>query len=276
MGGPPPLRFVTLLAPVMEPVYRAVAQATGSAVGRAAELSAARDVGALERDGFDVAFVCSPVYLWLVDRDRPLAEAIAAPILSDPRFGGEARSCSEVIIRSGLRARRFTDLRGATLAYNEPWSFSGYGCVQLALAQAGQPKGFFGQVVEVGSHARSIRMVADGQVDAAAIDTQVLAIELREHPDLRRRVSVIDVLGPYPIQPVVAATHLEPRDRAAIASAVCSIHLDTAMAAPLGFGEVKRFDPAGDADYDAIRAAQRTVAESGTVGLGTERGTTAP
>ena len=51
-------------------------------------------------------------------------------------------------------------------------------------------------------------MVAAGEVDAAAIDSQVLAIELRDHPALAAELRVIEVLGPSTIQPVVAARHL--------------------------------------------------------------------
>ena len=44
--------------------------------------------------------------------------------------------------------------------------------------------GFFARVVEAGFHQRAIRLVAAGVVDAAAIDSQVLAVELRDHPEL--------------------------------------------------------------------------------------------
>ena len=72
----------------------------------------------------------------------------------------------------------------------------------------GETRGFFSQVVEAGFHQRAMRMVATGEVDAAAIDSQVLAIELRDHPNLAQELRVIGALGPSTIQPVVAARHL--------------------------------------------------------------------
>jgi hypothetical protein len=43
-----------------------------------------------------------------------------------------------------------------------------------------ETSGFFGEVVEAGFHETSIRMVAAGDVDASAIDSQVLAIAMRD------------------------------------------------------------------------------------------------
>jgi hypothetical protein len=48
----------------------------------------------------------------------------------------------------------------------------------------GARPGFLGRVVETGYHQRAIRLVQAGVMDAAAIDSQVLAVELRDHPDL--------------------------------------------------------------------------------------------
>jgi phosphonate transport system substrate-binding protein len=69
-------------------------------------------------------------------------------------------------------------------------------------------------VVEAGFHQRAIRLVAAAKVDAAAIDSQVLAIERRDHPQLADRLRIIDTFGPSTIQPVVAASRLPERLKA--------------------------------------------------------------
>jgi hypothetical protein len=53
---------------------------------------------------------------------------------------------------------------------------------------------------------RKTGLVADGRVDAAAIDSQVLAVELRDHPQLAGSLRVVGAFGPSTIQPVVAAS----------------------------------------------------------------------
>lgn len=268
MGDAPALRFVTFLAPSMEPVYRAIAGWVGRRLDVPVTLRTARAHTDLERDT-DVGFLCSPVYLWLADRPRPLMEAVAAPLLAGDRFGGKPVSFSDVIVSPGSTARSFGELRGAAFAYNEPWSHSGYGCVRYRLATVGAVEGFFGRVVESGHHRSSIRLVADGSVDAAAIDTQVLAIEMREHPDLAKRVRVIDALGPYPIQPVAVSTHLPAELRDALRAAFVDLHEEPDLGSALRFGMVESFVAITDQAYDETRAMQREAQTSGLRGLGT-------
>ena len=62
--------------------------------------------------------------------------------------------------------------------------------------------------MQSGSHQRSIRWVVDGLADCAAIDSVVLEQELRDYPELSDDLQVVEVLGPCPIPPLVAAQHL--------------------------------------------------------------------
>ena len=125
---------------------------------------------------------------------------------SEPRFQGQPLYCSEVVVRRDSGFRSLEDLRGARWAYNEPSSWSGY---WVTLARVGAWE-YFGAVVAAGSHRRALDMVAAGQVDGSAIDWQVLAVELRDHPELAEQLQVVDSLGPAPIQPVVVRTGLDP------------------------------------------------------------------
>lgn len=91
--------------------------------------------------------------------------------------------------------------------------------------------------------------MASGDADAAAVDFQVLEIELRRHPDLAERLAerlkVVDELGPSTIQPVVAAA----RDR-------------------LDDGLVRRFSAVAASDYDDIRAMALMARGAGLEGFG--------
>ena len=121
------------------------------------------------------------------------------------------------------------------------------------LVQMGETDGFFGHVVEAGYHQRSIRLVAAGEVDASAIDSQVLAVELRDQPELAARVRVIDTLGPSTIQPVVAASHLPASLRADLRAALLAIGDEPAWRERLAAGLVERFVAVDDGTYDDIR-----------------------
>jgi|SRR5437879_4068856 len=192
-----PLLFASYLAPGVRPLYEFVADACGRS-----RLLIGGDWRELASGVVDAAFVCSPPLVWL----DGAVEAIAAPVLREPRFGGRPLYCSEVVVRRDSSYRSLEDLRGSRWAYNEPSSWSGY---WVTLARVGRWT-YFGDVVAAGSHRRALRMVASGEIDGSAIDCQVLAVELRDHPELADRLRVVDSLGPAPIQPVVVRAGLDP------------------------------------------------------------------
>lgn len=272
MAGEDPLRFITLLAPRLEPVYRAVAEAVGARLGLAATLDTGTDPEALATDAFDIAFVCSPLYLWLADREHPLAEAVAAPVLEGARYGDAPVYFSDLVVARDAPFSSFEDLRGASCAYNEPWSWSGRDVLLHRLAAMGERGAFFARTVKAGFHQRSLRLVAAGGVDAAAIDSQALAMELREHPGLAERIRVIEVLGPSTIQPVIASTALPADTRVRLREAFADLAHDPSLRAPFAFGLIRRWTPMTDADYDGMRARERDIAEADLHGFGTRSG----
>jgi phosphonate transport system substrate-binding protein len=193
----------------------------------------------------DVAFVCSPPLVWL----GGAVEAIAAPVLTDPRFHDRPLYSSEVVVGRDTTYRSLKDLRGARWAYNESSSWSGY---WVTLTQVGGWT-YFGDVVAAGSHRAALRMVASGQVDGSAIDCQVLAVELRDHPELADRVRIVDSLGPAPIQPVVVRTALDPGLKRHVQACLSELHGDV-----LERFFVERFAP--PPDYSMVASALARLA----------------
>jgi ABC-type phosphate/phosphonate transport system substrate-binding protein len=127
----------------------------------------------------------------------------------------------------------------------------------------GEVRGYFGKVIEAGSHQRSIRLVCAGEVDASAIDSQVLAIELRDHPELAHQLRVIDALGPSTIQPVVVARHVPDRLKADLRTLLLRLADDPAARQRLAHGFVQRFVPVTDSDYDDIRVMLAAAERAG-------------
>jgi phosphonate transport system substrate-binding protein len=117
----------------------------------------------------------------------------------------------------------------------------------------GETGKYFGRVVEAGFHQTAIRMVSRREVDAAAIDSQVLAVELRDHPHLENELRIIDSLGPSTIQPLAATSHLSASLRSDIQSVLAEMHWHEIARAQLDRGFIDRFVPAQDSDYDDIR-----------------------
>jgi phosphonate transport system substrate-binding protein len=259
-----PLRVASHLAPEVEELYLFLADRMASRIGRRAEFVVAESYERCAQDVDDVCFVCSIPYLLLADAGRIDMEVVAAPVLRGERYAGRPIYFSDVIVAAASRHQSFADLRGASWAYNEPFSHSGYMTVLHHLATLGEDRSYFGRVVEAGFHQTAIRMVADGRVDAAAIDSQVLDIELRDDPELAAQLRRIGTIGPSTIQPVVVSrSRLTEVERAAITQALLHV-ADEPMARPvLDAALVERFVPMTAGSYADIRAMYARVRQAG-------------
>jgi phosphonate transport system substrate-binding protein len=254
-----PLRFATFLAPNMAPVYRFLADRIGDQLGRPVEVVVGRSFDQFERGEVDLGVICGLPYVWLADRRPPPVEALAAPVLSGARYAGRPVYYSDVVVRRDGPITCLEELAGRSWAYNEPASHSGYTVTLYSLVAMGARPGFLGRVVEAGFHQRAIRLVASGKVDAAAIDSQVLAIELRDHPELGAGLRVIGSFGPSTIQPVVAARRLPDALKDQVQELLVALADDPAARPVLGYGVIDRFAPISDDAYDDIRAMLATI-----------------
>lgn len=261
------LRVATHLAPSVLPLYAFVAGYVGDRLGRRGRLIVAESYAECARDVDDLCFVCSVPYLLFAAEGRIDMEVVAAPVLIGDRYGGRPVYFSDVVVSVSSAATRFEDLRGGVWAYNEPFSHSGYLVVWHHLLSIGEGSGFFGRWVEAGFHAEALRMVADGRADGAAIDSQVLAIELRDDPALAARLKVVGSIGPSTIQPlVVSASRLSNVERDEIRAALLDIGSDPGARPVLDAAMVERFVPIGGDGYADIRAMLARVQEARLLG----------
>ena len=247
------IRFATFLAPNMLPVYRFIAGYLGGYLQRPVELIVGSSFEQFAQGEVDIGFICGLPYVELVARPEPPVELLAAPVLKGGRYQNRPIYYSDVVVRRDSPFQTFRDLRGASWAYNEPESHSGYNITRYRLIQMGETAGFFGRVIAAGAHQRAIRMVCRGEADASAIDSQVLAIELRDNPSLARQLRIIDVLGPAGIQPVVAASRLPQGLKLEAKAALLAMGTDPVARRELAYGFVSHFVSVADSNYDSIR-----------------------
>jgi len=201
----------------------------------------------------DVGFICGLPYVLFTRENPALMAPIAAPVLQGDRYHDRPIYFSDVIVRRDSSFNDFEGLRGGRWAFNEPLSQSGYGIVRQKLIELGETRGYFGEVIESGFHQRSIRLVQTGEVDASAIDTQVLEVAMRKHPQLKEKLRVIDALGPSTIQPVVASGSLPASLRADLTAILQQMGDDPAARPALDVGLVRRFEAVDEASYGDIR-----------------------
>jgi ABC-type phosphate/phosphonate transport system substrate-binding protein len=247
------LGFATYLAPNVLPVYEVVTEEVGRRLGIATDLVVETSYESCERDVHEVCFVCSLPYVTFERRGTDPAVPVAAPVLQGERYGGRPIYYSDVIVRRDSPFGSFLDLRGRSWAYNEPLSHSGYGITRYRLLRLGETDGFFGEVIEAGFHEEAIRMVARGEVDGSAIDSQVLAVALRDEPALRDTLRVVDALGPSTIQPVAVSRRVPDDLRLGIRESLTALADDPEVRRRLAVGFVDRLVPVEPSSYDDIR-----------------------
>jgi phosphonate transport system substrate-binding protein len=251
----------------MLPVYRFLADRIGQRLGRPVQLVVGTSFDQFEAGEADFGVICGLPYVWLADRRPPPVEPLAAPVLAGDRYAGRPLCYSDVIVHRDSPITRLDELRGCSWAYNEPASHSGHTVTLYSLVRRGVRPGFLGRVVEAGYHQRAIRLVAAGAVDAAAIDSQVLAIERRDHPQLAARLRIIDAFGPSTIQSVVAASRLPEQLKDGVRELLVGLGDDASARPVLDHGFIQGFTAIDDAAYDDIRAMLAVIQAAGWTGL---------
>ncbi len=259
------LRAVTYLAPgiplaFFEAVVHHLERSLGCSIALHSEsrLSGPMhgDVDPFAEGRADIGFLCSPSYLYLRARPKPSIQLVPAGfVFRDERGGGEPVYFSEVVVRSDNHASHFTELAGASWGYNDECSLSGYFAVLQKLSELGRKPDFFHSHVRTGSHHASIEKILAGSIDVATIDSIALRLLLRERPDLRGQLRVLDSLGPFPIQPVVVRTALGASWATKIGAALMELdHRRVRDRISPAFG-LERCAPIDDAAYADERRA---------------------
>ncbi|MFN2199107.1 MAG: phosphate/phosphite/phosphonate ABC transporter substrate-binding protein [Anaerolineales bacterium] len=259
--NPAPLTLTSIQAPNQDDFIQDLAEFLAARLARPVrfvralpwQVRAAR----LDRGEIDLGWICGLPYVRKADLPQPPVTLLAAPVPAGARYGDQPVYFSDVIVRAGSPYQSFPDLRGASWAYNEPNSQSGYNITRYTLAKMGAYENFFGQVVAAGSHQAAIEFVLRGEVAASAIDSTVLEIELRQRPQLDEALRVIAVLGPSPIPPLVARRLLPAAEQEAVRQALLSMHTESAGRAVLARHFLRRFAAVTDTDYDPIREMAR-------------------
>ncbi len=235
------------------------------------------------RDGLRRAGVAAPEGLtrgiglmagW-TDRGLVLGQACGLPFVSELRgrvtlvgagdYGIEG--CppgwyrSAVVVRADDPRATLAAFRGARLAVNGMDSQSGWGSIlhhAAPLAEAGR---FFGSVVVSGAHSASVRLVAGGGADLAAVDAVSWRLCRRFLPEAAR-LRVLMLTDPTPGLPFIAARGTETAPHAAAVEAAIGEEAREELGL-VGFARLR----AGDYDVIAQRHAAAVARLPGDVAL---------
>ena len=206
-----------------------------------------------DRGEIHICWMCGLPYVRKRDARQANAELVAAPVMRDARYGGRPVYFSDVVVHTESTFSAFDDLRGATWAYNEPASHSGYNIVRYHLATRGMDGQYFGRIVESGSHQESLLMILERSIDEAAIDSTVLEMVSTSNRSLSAQLRTIAVLGPSPAPPCLVHRSV-PRDiRRSLREQFLSMQKDPEGRRILEDAGVLQFVEVSDCDYNPIR-----------------------
>jgi ABC-type phosphate/phosphonate transport system substrate-binding protein len=127
--------------------------------------------------------------------------------------------CSMIVVRKGDPARWFSEFKGERAAINSCDSLSGYIAFRAALNGLGGPPSPI-EWVETGSHRESLRAIAEGRADIAAIDAVCWALAKEFEAEAVADVRVIAQTALRPGLPYITAGWRERADRASIRQAI--------------------------------------------------------
>src|SRR5215213_6454902 len=260
MAADEDIRFITYLSPsIPQALFEALADHVQRALGQErvslrVESRASGPQKGGECSSFaeeaDVAFMCAPSFIWLRELQPPPMELLGVlPVFDDERNQGKPLYFCDLVVRNDAPIHAFSELEGGSWAYNDACSLSGYYSLLDKLAQSGADEGFFDNILCSGFHLNSIEAVLSGEADAAAPDCNVLRIRFREAPDLRYKLRVIESWGPYPIQPVVVSTVLNPELKQRLRAAFLATEQDQQTRRTLKQFGLGRFVAADLEDY---------------------------
>lgn len=200
-----------------------------------------------------VGWICGLPYVRKVAQPGATIELLAAPVMLGERYQNRPVYFSDVVVHQDSSWQTFADLQGATWAYNELGSHSGYNVTRYYLARLGHVTGYFGRVVAAGSHTAALQMVLNGDVDASAIDSTVLDFELRRRPDIACQIRTINTFGPSPIPPWVIHKNVPEPLKHALRQLLLEMGEDKEGQAILKQSGIGRFAAVSNDDYDPIR-----------------------
>ncbi|MEW5949299.1 MAG: phosphate/phosphite/phosphonate ABC transporter substrate-binding protein [Thermodesulfobacteriota bacterium] len=208
----------------------------------------------LRQRELDMAFVCSGPYV--TGRDD-----FGLDILVVPVSHGKKVYHSYFIVNKDSAIRSLDQLRGKTFAFTDPHSNTGCLVPNFVLARRGEtPETFFKETFFSNSHDNSIKAVAEGLADGAAVDSLIWEFMNMVNPEITKRTKIIEKSPPYGIPPVVVHPSMDEPTKNKFRNIFLGIHKHPKGKEILSRLQIDRFEPGNDADYDTVREMQRWIA----------------
>lgn len=195
-----------------------------------------------------LALVCTNPYL-------QGQEDFGMELLVAPEVNGKTEYYSYLIARRDSDIDSLEDLRGRTFAFSDPLSNSGRLVPLYQLALMGEtPESFFSRYIFTYAHDNSIKAVAQGLVDAAAVDSLVYDYWATIGSEYVTKTKIVERWGPFGINPVVVSPGLDPTLKGRLRQTLLTMHQDPRGKLILQKLHIDRFIIPDESIYDSVRA----------------------
>jgi phosphonate transport system substrate-binding protein len=213
---------------------------------------------AVEHRDVDVAFVCSGPYV--AGKAKFGMEILVVPVAY-----GQTVYHSYILAHRDSPISSFDEMRGKRFAFTDPQSNTGCLVPRYMLARRNEtPDSFFADHYYTHSHDNSIRAVAEGMADGAAVDSLIWEYLHATAPACTQRTKIVEQSPPYGIPPVVVHPELDPELKRRLRQVFLTLHEDPEALNLLRQLRIDRFAPGDDAMYDSVREMQRWLAQTGS------------
>lgn len=207
----------------------------------------------LKNGNIDVAFVCGGPYV--MGHDEFGLELLTAPVVN-----GKPLYYSYVIVGKDSKINDLHGLKGKTFAFVDPISNTGKLIPTYMLYELGEtPQSFFKEYSYTYGHDRSIKAVAQGIVNGAAVDSLIWDYMDKNGSIYTQKTSIIKVSEPYGIPPVVVRPGLDEGLKAKIKDILLNMHNNEEGKEILKGMFIDRFIEIDDSSYDTIRHVRESV-----------------
>jgi ABC-type phosphate/phosphonate transport system substrate-binding protein len=199
----------------------------------------------------------------------PLVTGLAGKValLATPRY--DAPGCegtlyrSAIVVRATDPAATLADLRGRRCAVNNVDSNSGMNLLRAAIAPLADGGRFFGAIITTGGHAASVRAVAGGDADVAAIDCVTWAHLRHLRPYETRGLRVLGWTSATQGLPLITSLHTDAPTRNALLGALDDVARDPALAPVRSQLRLDGFGALTLGDYEPVLALERMAQAAG-------------
>lgn len=209
----------------------------------------------VQSDGADVAFVCSGGY-------AAGHQSFGMELLAIPLVKNEHVYQSYIITNQAASGNSIIDLRGRSFAFTDPMSFSGrIAPVYMLESQGIDSTTFFGRTFFTYSHDNAIRAVAEGIVDAAAVDSMIFDHAVQREPSLAAKIKIIDKSLLVGNPPVVVNPNLDAILKKRLQMLILTMHEDAKGQKALQALSYDKFLPPDDQDYAKLELIWLSIKE---------------